>query len=233
MSSRGAARGPRRGSGSAPRAVPGPLPSPPRPRAVPPGAVCRPPRRCARCAPGPARCRRGGRWGRGGAAGNGNKGAAGGGAWQGAAALTARPDPTRRDAEDAVYGRDGYDYDGYRLRVEFPRSGRGTGRGGGGGGGGGAPRGRYGPPSRRSEYRVIVSGESRLSPPGPSGCCARGAMRRRFFLRGVAGLGRGAGCHTLCLGRSARLPNGPPVPRDDARPPNAVLPAGEARAIGF
>ncbi|XP_015684313.1 serine/arginine-rich splicing factor 1, partial [Protobothrops mucrosquamatus] len=63
------------------------------------------------------------------------------------------------DAEDAVYGRDGYDYDGYRLRVEFPRSGRGTGRGGGGGGGGGgAPRGRYGPPSRRSEYRVIVSG---------------------------------------------------------------------------
>lgn len=69
-----------------------------------------------------------------------------------------------RDADDAVYGRDGYDYDGYRLRVEFPRSGRGSGRGGGGGGGGsfgggiGAPRGRYGPPSRRSEYRVIVSG---------------------------------------------------------------------------
>ncbi len=30
-----------------------------------------------------------------------------------------------RDAEDAVYARDGYDYDGYRLRVEFPRSGRG------------------------------------------------------------------------------------------------------------
>ncbi|XP_061607667.1 serine/arginine-rich splicing factor 1B [Phyllopteryx taeniolatus] len=55
-----------------------------------------------------------------------------------------------RDADDAVYGRDGYDYDGYRLRVEFPRSGR--------GGAAGAPRGRYGPPSRRSEYRVIVSG---------------------------------------------------------------------------
>lgn len=30
---------------------------------------------------------------------------------------------------------------------------------GGFGGMGGAPRGRYGPPSRRSEYRVIVSGE--------------------------------------------------------------------------
>lgn len=56
-----------------------------------------------------------------------------------------------------MYGRDGYDYDGYRLRVEFPRSGRGGGRGGVGGGVG-APRGRYGPPSRRSEYRVIVSG---------------------------------------------------------------------------
>ncbi|XP_068571683.1 serine/arginine-rich splicing factor 1A isoform X2 [Cebidichthys violaceus] len=61
-----------------------------------------------------------------------------------------------RDADDAVYGRDGYDYDGYRLRVEFPRSGRGS--RGGFGGIGGAPRGRYGPPSRRSEYRVIVSG---------------------------------------------------------------------------
>lgn len=66
------------------------------------------------------------------------------------------PSPTPRDAEDAVYARDGYDYDGYRLRVEFPRSGRGMGRGGFGG----APRGRYGPPSRRSEYRVIVSGQS-------------------------------------------------------------------------
>ncbi|XP_050934792.1 serine/arginine-rich splicing factor 1B isoform X1 [Lates calcarifer] len=59
-----------------------------------------------------------------------------------------------RDAEDAVYGRDGYDYDGYRLRVEFPRSGR----GGGSSGAMGPPRGRYGPPSRRSEYRVVVSG---------------------------------------------------------------------------
>ncbi|CAI5643579.1 unnamed protein product [Oreochromis niloticus] len=65
--------------------------------------------------------------------------------------------PVKLDAEDAVYGRDGYDYDGYRLRVEFPRSGRGGGRGGGGGALG-TPRGRYGPPSRRSEYRVIVSG---------------------------------------------------------------------------
>lgn len=90
-------------------------------------------------------------------AGSGNKGGGCGGR------AHRPPRAARRDAEDAVYGRDGYDYDGYRLRVEFPRSGRGTGRGGGGGGGGGAPRGRYGPPSRRSEYRVIVSGESLLS----------------------------------------------------------------------
>ncbi|XP_019615995.1 PREDICTED: serine/arginine-rich splicing factor 1B-like [Branchiostoma belcheri] len=55
----------------------------------------------------------------------------------------------KRDAEDAVRGRDGYNYDGYRLRVEFPR---GTSRGGYRGGR------RVGQPSRRSEYRVLVSG---------------------------------------------------------------------------
>ncbi|KAM8741816.1 serine/arginine-rich splicing factor 1-like [Pagrus major] len=63
-----------------------------------------------------------------------------------------------RDSQDAVSGRDGYDYDGYRLRVEFPRSGRGGGGGGGGGGGMGPPRSRHGPPSRRSDYRVVVTG---------------------------------------------------------------------------
>jgi len=65
-----------------------------------------------------------------------------------------------RDAEDAVRARDGYDYDGYRLRVEFPR-----------GGGPSNFRGRSnmndrgrdqrnnrGPPARRSQYRVVVSG---------------------------------------------------------------------------
>jgi hypothetical protein len=30
-----------------------------------------------------------------------------------------------RDAEDAVLQRDGYNYDGYTLRVEFPRGGGG------------------------------------------------------------------------------------------------------------
>ena len=84
-----------------------------------------------------------------------------------------------RDAEDAVHARDSYNYDGYTLRVEFPRGGQGGGpggpggyRGGGGmGGGGGGYRGgfsrggggggRSGPPSRRSEYRCLVSGACR------------------------------------------------------------------------
>lgn len=61
-----------------------------------------------------------------------------------------------RDAEDAVKARDGYDYDGYRLRVEFPR-----------GGGPGSYRSRdrndrsrnnRGAVTKRSQYRVLVSG---------------------------------------------------------------------------
>ena len=66
-----------------------------------------------------------------------------------------------RDADDAIRGRDGYSYDGYRLRVEAPRGGGprgpggariadGGGRGGGGGGGRGPPPGRF--------YRLQVSG---------------------------------------------------------------------------
>lgn len=63
-----------------------------------------------------------------------------------------------RDAEDAIRGRDGYEFDGERLRVEFAKGSRDSlriparvddrsrGRGGGGGGG------------RRSEYRVIITG---------------------------------------------------------------------------
>jgi len=67
-----------------------------------------------------------------------------------------------RDAEDAVRVRDSYDYDGYRLRVEFPRNremgGGGMGpRGGMGMRGGVSGRGR-GPPARRSQYRVCVTG---------------------------------------------------------------------------
>lgn len=65
-----------------------------------------------------------------------------------------------RDADDAVKARDGYDYDGYRLRVEFPRGG-GPGsyrnRDGGGRNRDGGGRGR-GPPTKRSQYRVLVTG---------------------------------------------------------------------------
>ncbi|KAK8711520.1 hypothetical protein V6N13_146802 [Hibiscus sabdariffa] len=60
-----------------------------------------------------------------------------------------------RDAEDAIRGRDGYDFGGHRLRVELAHGGRGrssldrhssysSGRGRG--------------PSRRSEYRVLITG---------------------------------------------------------------------------
>ncbi|KAJ9547680.1 hypothetical protein OSB04_020223, partial [Centaurea solstitialis] len=68
-----------------------------------------------------------------------------------------------RDAEDAIRGRDGYDFDGHRLRVELAHGGRGnssstdrysshgSGRGGGGGGRGGGV-------SRRSDYRVMITG---------------------------------------------------------------------------
>ncbi|CAH1981237.1 unnamed protein product [Acanthoscelides obtectus] len=69
-----------------------------------------------------------------------------------------------RDADDAVHARDGYDYDGYRLRVEFPRGGGGHGFRGGRGGGGGGERGRgsRGPPARRSQFRVLVTVEVNL-----------------------------------------------------------------------
>ena len=65
-----------------------------------------------------------------------------------------------RDAKDAVHACDGYDLDGYRIRVEFPRNNsgrddsvsrsfsRGRGRG----------RGRGMGPPRRSDHRVLVSG---------------------------------------------------------------------------
>lgn len=76
-----------------------------------------------------------------------------------------------RDAEDAIRGRDGYNFDGNRLRVEIAHGGRGPppasvdrysiySSGGGRGGGGSASEngGRAGGVSRRSEYRVTVTG---------------------------------------------------------------------------
>lgn len=63
-----------------------------------------------------------------------------------------------RDAEDAVRGRDGYLFDGYRIRVEFPRSSsKGESRGGGGGGNRGY--GNFsGRASRPKGYQLIVTG---------------------------------------------------------------------------
>ncbi|KAA8545184.1 hypothetical protein F0562_019927 [Nyssa sinensis] len=61
-----------------------------------------------------------------------------------------------RDAEDAIRGRDGYNFDGYRLRVELAHGGRGTSsvdRHSSYSGSGG----RNGV-SRRSDYRVLVTG---------------------------------------------------------------------------
>ncbi|KAF4398853.1 hypothetical protein G4B88_023447, partial [Cannabis sativa] len=72
-----------------------------------------------------------------------------------------------RDAEDAIRGRDGYNFDGCRLRVELAHGGSGRGPsssdrrggygGGGGSSGGGGGTGRFGV-SRHSEFRVIVRG---------------------------------------------------------------------------
>jgi arginine/serine-rich splicing factor 1/9 len=73
----------------------------------------------------------------------------------------------KRDAEDAIKARDGYNYEKYKLRVEFQKGSKnGSSSGGGGGGGGGSNSfggssggagGRNAPP-RRSDYRIIVSG---------------------------------------------------------------------------
>jgi len=73
------------------------------------------------------------------------------------------------DAEDAIHERDGYNYDGYTLRVERPRGlSGGGGRGGSYRGGGGyrgrdsyGSRGRQSGPgstTRRSDHRIIISG---------------------------------------------------------------------------
>ena len=76
------------------------------------------------------------------------------------------------DADDAIRARNGYDFEGYRLRVERCRGGRDRdrspprsggssyyrGRGRGGGGGGGDRGGRHPNIPRRSEYRVKVGG---------------------------------------------------------------------------
>ncbi|VDP02507.1 unnamed protein product [Soboliphyme baturini] len=70
-----------------------------------------------------------------------------------------------RDAEDAVHSRDGFDYDGYRLRVEFPRGSGPYGQGGRGGRispngrtGSSSRSVRSGAASRHTSFRVLVKG---------------------------------------------------------------------------
>lgn len=63
-----------------------------------------------------------------------------------------------RDAEDAVQGRDGYDIDGHRLRVELAHGGRGAlsvDRYSSFSSGGGRRNGRL---QRQCDYRVVISG---------------------------------------------------------------------------
>ncbi|PSS26515.1 Serine/arginine-rich-splicing factor like [Actinidia chinensis var. chinensis] len=61
-----------------------------------------------------------------------------------------------RDAEDAIHGRDGYDFDGHRLRVELAHGGRGSSSVDRYSSySGGSSRGGI---SRRSDYRVLVTG---------------------------------------------------------------------------
>ncbi|CAN8294853.1 unnamed protein product [Cochlearia groenlandica] len=60
-----------------------------------------------------------------------------------------------RDADDAVYGRDGYDFDGCRLRVEIAHGGR---RGSSSVDRYSSSYGGSRAPPRRSDYRVLVTG---------------------------------------------------------------------------
>ncbi|KAF8394586.1 hypothetical protein HHK36_020800 [Tetracentron sinense] len=66
-----------------------------------------------------------------------------------------------RDADGAIRGRDGYSFDGHRLRVELAHGGRGqsssTDRRSSYNGGGGGSGGRGGV-SKRSDYRVVITG---------------------------------------------------------------------------
>ncbi|KAK8567863.1 hypothetical protein V6N13_105811 [Hibiscus sabdariffa] len=61
------------------------------------------------------------------------------------------------DAEDAIRGRDGYNFDGCRIRVELAHGGRGQSSRREYGGGSRGGRGQFGA-SRRSEFRVVVHG---------------------------------------------------------------------------
>ncbi len=57
------------------------------------------------------------------------------------------------DADEAIEGRDGYNFEGHRLRVELQKGPR---TGGPAAGGLSSGRGRAGPPTRRSDYRLDI-----------------------------------------------------------------------------
>ncbi|XP_060219252.1 serine/arginine-rich splicing factor SR30-like [Lycium barbarum] len=63
-----------------------------------------------------------------------------------------------RDADDAIRGRDGYDFDGHRLRVELAHGGRGSSSSSYYDRHSSYSSGSRGGLSRRSDYRVLVSG---------------------------------------------------------------------------
>ncbi|KAL7083041.1 hypothetical protein ACP275_14G138400 [Erythranthe tilingii] len=63
-----------------------------------------------------------------------------------------------RDAEDAIRGRDGYDFDGNRLRVELAHGGRGNSSTTDRHSSFSGSRGPRGGVSKRSEYRVLITG---------------------------------------------------------------------------
>ncbi|XP_059313214.1 serine/arginine-rich splicing factor SR30 [Lycium ferocissimum] len=63
-----------------------------------------------------------------------------------------------RDADDAIRGRDGYDFDGHRLRVELAHGGRGSSSSSYFDRRSSYSSGSRGGLSRRSDYRVLVSG---------------------------------------------------------------------------
>lgn len=107
-----------------------------------------------------------------------------------------------RDAQDAIYYRDGYDFDGYRLLVELAHGGRGSsssvdrysrhsGRSGSRG------------VSRRSDYRVLVTG----LPPSASWQDLKDHMRKAghvcfsqvFRERGGKWIGMYFGASFICL----------------------------------
>lgn len=79
-----------------------------------------------------------------------------------------------RDAEEAIRGRDGYEFDGYPLRVELAHGGRGLSSSSDRYSSYSSTTGPVGGVSRRSEYRVVVTG----LPPSASWQDLKDHMRR-------------------------------------------------------